>query len=115
MGIFGDDKLQDERIAALEEHVRSLTETVQANQADLAEGRIAILKLQAQVDDKVSAADVDPSIIKLNEELATARVQLDEASKAASDSWVTLQNGVRDAFATLRQSVHEATDKIKKV
>ena len=49
MGIFGDDKLQDERIAALESHVRMLTETVQANQADLAEGRIAILKLQAQV------------------------------------------------------------------
>ena len=25
MGIFGDDKLQDQRIAALESHVRSLT------------------------------------------------------------------------------------------
>ena len=35
MGIFGDDKLQDERIAALENHVRTLTETVQANQADI--------------------------------------------------------------------------------
>ena len=51
MGIFGDDKLQDQRIAALERHVRTLTETVQANQADLAAGWIAILALQAQVDD----------------------------------------------------------------
>ncbi len=48
MGIFGDDKLQDQRIAALENHVRALTETVQANQADLASGWIAILALQAQ-------------------------------------------------------------------
>ncbi len=32
MGIFGDDKLQDERIAALEEHVRVLTQTVQFGQ-----------------------------------------------------------------------------------
>jgi hypothetical protein len=114
MGIFGDDKLQDERIAALEEHIRLLTETVQANQVDLAECRIAILELQAQVDEKVSAADVDPTIVKLNQELATARVQLEEASKTASDSWATLQSGVREAFETLRSSVHEATDKIKK-
>ena len=35
MGIFGDDKLQDKRIEALEYHVRALTETVQNNQADL--------------------------------------------------------------------------------
>ena len=43
MGIFGDDKLQDQRIAALESHVRSLTETVQANQADLAVYRTRFL------------------------------------------------------------------------
>jgi hypothetical protein len=115
MGIFGDDKLQDERITALEKHVRLLTETVQANQADLAEGRIAIIELQAQVNDKVSTADVDPTIVKLNQELAIARVQLEEASKTASDSWATLQNDVREAFDTLRRSVHEAADKIKNV
>ena len=43
MGIFGNDKLQDERLDALEEHVRSLTETVQANQADLAQTWIVML------------------------------------------------------------------------
>ena len=113
MGIFGDDKRQDERIAALESHVRILTETVQVNQADLAEGRIAILKLQAQVDEKVSSSDVDPTIVKLNEDLAKARKQLDEASTAASESWTNLQKGVRDAFETLRTSVREATDRIQ--
>ena len=114
MGIFGDDKLQDERITALEEHIRVLTETVQANQADLAEGRIAILSLKAQVDEKVSAADVDPTIVELNEKLAIARTQLKESSAAASESWATLQGGVREAFDKLSSSVGEAADRITK-
>jgi hypothetical protein len=113
MGLFGDDKRQDEQIAALEEHVRMLTETVQANQVDLVEGRIALLALQAQIDEKVSAADVDPTIVQLNEELTTARDQLEEASAAASESWATLQQGVRDAFETLRTSVRQAAEKIQ--
>ena len=114
MGIFGDDKQQDERIAALESHIRSLTETVLANQTDLVESRIAILALQAQVDEKVSAADVDPTIVKLNEQLADTRKELDKASAAASESWAELQKGVHDSFATLRTSVSQAYDRIKK-
>ena len=114
MGIFGDDKGQDERIAALENHVRKLTETVHANQADLAEGRIAILGLQSKLDEKVSASAIDPTIVKLNQELATAREQLDQASTAASESWATMQKGAQDAFDTLRTSVQQATDQIKK-
>jgi len=114
MGIFGDDKLQDERIAALESHVRTLTEIVQANQGDLAEGRIAILELQAQLGEKVSASDIDPTIVKLNEDLATARKQHEKSSAAASESWATLQGGVRNAFATLRESIQQASDRIKK-
>ena len=114
MGIFGDDKKQDERIAALEGHVRKLTETVQAVQVDLAQGRIAILELQAKIDNKVSAADVDPAIAKLNEDLGEARKKLDKASAAASESWVELQNGTRDSFERLRTSVQQAYDRIKK-
>ena len=114
MGIFGDDKLQDQRIAALERHVRVLTETVQANQVDLAAGWIAILALQAQVDEKVSSSDVDPTLGELNQRLAAARKRFEESSAAASESWATLQGGVRDAFETLRTSVHEASDRITK-
>ena len=113
MGIFGDDKKQDERIAALEDHVRALTETVQANQLDLAEGRIAILALQAKVDEKVSAADVDPAMVKLNQELGVARRQLEEASNAASESWATLQKGVQETFESLRAELRQAEDKTK--
>ncbi len=114
MGLFGDDKLQDERIAALESHVRALTETVQANQVDLAAGWIAILALQAQVDEKVSSSDVDPTLGELNQQLAAARKQLEESSAAGSESWATLQGGVRDAFATLRTGVNQAAERIAK-
>ena len=114
MGIFGDDKLQDERIAALEGHVRELTQTVQANQADLAEAGIAILKLQAEVDEKVSATDVDPAVVDLNEGLGKAREELERSKAAASESWATLQTGVNDAFESLRTSVHKAYDRVKK-
>ena len=113
MGIFGDDKLQDERLDALENHIRELTQTVLANQADLAETRIAILSLQSKIDEKISAADVDPSIVKLNEELAVARQELEKTSTAASEGWATLQGGVNDAFKSLSKSVHDAYDKLK--
>ena len=110
MGIFGDDKLQDQRIDALERHVRALTETVQASQVDLAAGWIAILSLQAQVDEKVSSADIDPTLGELNQQLGAAREQLAKSSAAASESWAILQGGVRDAFETLRVSVNQAVE-----
>jgi hypothetical protein len=114
MGLFGDDKAQDERLDALEHHVRVLTQTVQANQADLAAGWIAILALQAQVDEKVSASDVDPTIDALNKQLGIARTELNKAETAATESWATLQDGVRNSFETLRTSVHDATDRLNK-
>lgn len=114
MGIFGDDNLQDERIAALERHVRILTETVQTNQVDLASCWISILALQAQVDEKVSASEVDPTLGKLNQQLGEARTQLEAASAAAEESWATLQDGVRSSFETLRTSVREASDRIER-
>ena len=114
MGIFGDDKLQDQRIAALERHIRALTETVQANQVDLTAGWIAILALQAQVNEKVSSSDVDPTLGDLNRKLAAAREQLEKSSTAASESWATLQGGVRDSFETLRASVNQAAERAKK-
>ena len=112
MGIFGNDKEQDARIDALEVHVRLLTQTVQANQVDIATSRIAILALKGQVDEKVTEAEVDPAIVKLNAQLATAREDLEKSSAAASESWNELQAGVRDSFATLSKSVNQAYDRI---
>ena len=112
MGIFGDDKLQDARLDALEEHIRILTETVQNNQTDLAACGIAILALQAQVDEKVSSSDVDPTIVELNEKLAKARVKLERISATAAEDWAEVQKEARSAFESLRASVNSAKDKI---
>ena len=111
MGIFGDDERQDERLDALEHHVRSLTDAVQQTQLDLAAGQIMLLALQAQVDQKISTAEVDPSLLDLNKDLASARQQIDEASKAAEDSWAALQKGAQESVAILRESIDKAAKK----
>ena len=109
MGLFADDKHQDERLDALEAHVRDLTESTHQIQLDLASGRIAIIQLQAKIDEKISPEDVDPTLIELNDSLAEARKRSQEISAAAKESWATLQSGAREAFEKLRSSVEKAS------
>ena len=112
MGLFGNDEEQDLRLDALEDYVRRLTEIVQQNQIDLAAGTVALVALQAQIDEKVNVADVDPAIREANELLGKAREEYQKASAAAAESWVTLQEGVQDSLATLRSSVEKARAKL---
>jgi hypothetical protein len=86
-----------------------LTETVQANQVDIASASIAILALQAQVDEKVTASDVDPTLGELNQQLGEARKELEKASASASESWATLQDGVRQSFDDHSCLLHRKT------
>ena len=58
-------------------------------------------------------ADVDPAVVRLNEDLGRAREELERSKAAASESWATLQGGVNDAFETLRTSVRKAYSKAK--
>ena len=126
MGLFGDDKRQDERLDALEQHIRVLTETVQQNQLDIAAGRIGVLAIQAEIeataeaiqnrlDEKVSTRAIDPVLQELNAELGQARVRLEESSRAAVETWGTLQGGLREAFGTLRTSVDKAAKSAKRI
>ena len=126
MGLFGDDKLQDQRLDALERHIRVLTETVQQNQLDIAACRIGILAIQAEIDaaaeaiqnrldEKVSTSAVDPMLQQLNAELGQARARLEESSQAAAETWGTLQGGLREAFDTLRTSVEDAAESAKRI
>ena len=108
MGIFSHFKEQEERLDALEDHVRLLTEAVQQNQIDLATGLLGLLSLQAQVDGKVSTSDVDPVIKEINEKLGVAREQYQHASASASESWAKLQVGVQDSLTKLRASAESA-------
>ena len=109
MGLFGRDDEQDARLAALETHIRQLTEVVQQNQLDTATVRIELMKVQAQVDEKLSAEDFDPTIMDLNAKLAEARKQYEQVSAAATESWATMQSGATAALGTLRRSVEDAS------
>ncbi|UCE89891.1 MAG: hypothetical protein JSW10_03440 [Pseudomonadota bacterium] len=112
MGLFGRDDEQDKRLAALETHIRQLTEAVQQNQLDTAKVGIDVIKLQAQVNEKLSAADFDPTIMELNAELAEARQQYEQVSAAAAESWATVQSGAADALGTLRRSLEDAANRL---
>jgi hypothetical protein len=109
MGLFGNDSEQDKRLDALEEHIRQLTESVQRNQLDTVGLRLAVMDLQAQSDEKVALGDVDPAMNTLNDKLGKARVQLEEASKAASETWSTVQADFNSAVEELRAGVDTAS------
>ena len=113
MGLFGNDEQQDQRLNALESHIRELTETVQKNQLDISGAQIQLIKLEAQVNEKISAEDIDPELLELNEQLGVARSQLGEASSAATESWATLQAGVSQSFEKLRTGIQSAIEKKK--
>lgn len=122
MGLFGDDTRQNERLDALELHVRALTEAVLQNQLDVAEARIGMMSTEAQIEalrgqleGKVSAGEVDPVFSELNQELSTAREQLEASSRAAEETWATLQDGLFESFETLRKSVGKAAESAKRI
>jgi uncharacterized protein (DUF342 family) len=110
MGLFGDDKLQDQRLDSLEAHIRKLTETVQNIQADLAAGQIALMVVQLQLDEKISADEVDPTLIELN----TKCKRMEEAKEAGEESWKMLESGASESFKKLGQSINQAFDRLKK-
>ena len=118
MGLFADDKAQDKRLDALEQHLRALTETVHRTQIDFADLRISTLGLQksleGKLDAKLSTSDVDPAFVALHDKLAEARKQSEELTSAAEESWATLEDASRKALETLSSGVRDASDRLKK-
>ena len=112
MGLFGDDKAQNLRLDALEAHVRQLTEDVHQNRLDVAALRLDLMRVQGEVDEKISTADVDQDLLDLNAQLKEARQRQEAAEAAAEESWATLQSGARESYATLRASIEEAAARL---
>ena len=108
MGLFADDELQDQRLNLLERHIRTLTETVQQNQADIAACLIMQLALQKQIEQTVSTSDVDPAISALNAQLAEARARLKQTAGEAAENWAGAQSDLRGMMDGLRDKVQEA-------
>ncbi len=106
-------QLQDERIDALEEHVREgsamLAEVVQA----LANHTAALLVLDSELRQKVSASDVDPAINKLNEGLGKARKSMQEVEAATQETWSEVQKASNDFVSELQDSIAEVNAKLK--
>lgn len=112
MGLFGNEKEQDARLDAIEDWLQGLTGVVQKNHLAASQLRIDLMKLQSSVDEKLAAADFDPTVMKLNDSLAQARVKYEAAKSAAADNWTNLQKGAMQALEELDQELQEAADRM---
>ena len=113
MGIFGNDREQDARLDALESHLRAISEAIHQNQLDVINLRLALIKMESVVGDKVDTGEIDPVISALNEQLGVAREEYDRMAAAASDSWDSLHQGATDAVTALRTAVEEAAERVE--
>jgi hypothetical protein len=112
MGLFGNDQEQDTRLNAIEEWLQDLTGVVQKHRLDTAELRVDVMKLQAQVGDKLEAGDFDPAIMQLSGKIAEARVMAKQAADAAEEGWATMQKKAMDALEELSEELEDAADRL---
>jgi chromosome segregation ATPase len=101
MDLFGL-KDHEQQHQDLERHVRRLVEQVAQLTIDLGETRMQLRKLALDVEGKVSADEIDPALVGLNEGIKQARKQLEETQDAAEESWDQLSNELDDAVDQLR-------------
>ncbi len=113
MSLFGNDKEQDARLDAIEYHVRLISDALQQGQLDIASLSVKLISIQAQIESKLSEEDFDPSVIALKGQLEEARIELDKASSAATDSWSVLHAGSTKLLSALRKSVANAASELE--
>jgi uncharacterized membrane protein HdeD (DUF308 family) len=112
-------ELQENRLTGLEAKYNMLSEAVQSNQADIASILILQAGIIAQVSEKVSKSDVDPSLADLNKELGVAREKIQEASEKAKQAGKEVQKNAeelweksKDKLGELRKKIEDATKDI---
>lgn len=103
MDLFGR-KEHDQQHAEIERRLRRLIEEVAQLTIDLGQTRMELRKLGLEVEQKVSADEVDPAISALNEGLKRAREQLTETQDAAEDAWDELNRDLSEAIEEMRRS-----------
>lgn len=109
MGLFGNDHEQDKRLDAIEEWLLGLTKVVQQHKLDTTELKLELMKLKAQVGEKLSGDDFDPAIMSLSEGLAEARVLAQQASEAAEEGWMKLQQAALDKIDEINEKLDEVS------
>ena len=101
MDLFGI-KEHDERHDTAERQLRRLVEQVAQLSIDLSQTRAELRTLSKAVEGKVSAAEVDPTITGLNEEIKAARVKLKEARAVADEEWGRINDELAKSVEDLR-------------
>ncbi len=107
MDLFGM-KEHDERHDEVERQLRRLIEQVVQLSIDLGVTRTELRRVGLTVEGKVSEADVDPTIVSLNEGIKDARVKLSVAQEAAEENWAAVNNELSDAIDSLREELAES-------
>jgi chromosome segregation ATPase len=102
MDLFGV-KEHDERHGEEDRQLRRLIEQVAQLSIDLGVTRTELRRLSLTMEGKVSEADVDPSLLALDEGIKDARVKLAEAQAAADEDWAALNEQLAESIGELRE------------
>ena len=109
MDLFGI-KEHDERHDTAERQLRRLIEQVAQLSIDLSVTRAELRALSNTVEGKVTAAEVDPGIAKMNEDIKAARVKLAEAQAAADEEWGRINDELAESLEDLRSQLQDDAD-----
>lgn len=104
MDLFGI-KEHDAKHDEVERQLRRLIEQVAQLSIDVGVTRTDLRRLSLVVDGKVAQADLDPSVVALNEGIKDARVKLAAAQSAAEDNWATVNDELAQSIDALRESL----------
>ncbi len=100
-------KEHDQRHDEVERVLRRLAEQVAQLSIDLSVTRSQLRKVSLTVEGKVSEAELDPSVLTLNEGIKKARAKLAAAQDAADEQWSALNDEVIAALDDLRDEPTE--------
>ena len=106
-------QVQDTRIEVLERRLRAEAHSLQEVQAILATQSQMLLAMGDEMRTKLSAAEVDPAMQKLNDTLGDAREKMEEAASAAEHTWEEASKRADKAFGALRDGMREVSDRLK--
>lgn len=117
LGVTGRDALeylQDNRLEALERHVRAGLGALQEAQVALVGHTAMLLALDNELRKKASTSDIDPAIRGLNTQLGAAREKMQETTEAGAEAWSVAQDEANKAFDALRKNAAEVSAKLQK-
>jgi len=106
MSLFGI-KEHEERHDEVERQLRRLIEQVAQLSIDLGVTRTELRRLALTVEGKVSTADVDPSIVALNESIRRARAKLADTKASTEESWAAVSEELSETIDELRAGLDE--------